>query len=108
MKRTGKRPSTIANALQIYILLTDEPGVYTRRQIAEKFSIHVDTVDYLFAQMKAIGIAVNYDGEPFYTYSIGERLCQACGIGKTTGSFFLKDDICKSCRIERLSKGDKR
>lgn len=99
MKKNGKGPSTIENALLIYMLLNDEPGVYTRRQIAEKFGIHVDTVDYLFNIMRRIGIDLNYDGEPFYTYSIGQRHCFSCKAVKTTGSFFLKDDCCKACRI---------
>lgn len=107
MKKGGKGPDTIENALRIYLLISDEPGIYTRRQIAEKYQIHVDTVDYLFKKIRNIGIELNSDGEPFYTYSIGTRFCVRCKKEKTTGSFFKKDDSCKTCRIERLSKGEK-
>lgn len=62
-----------ATSLRILVclkLLLDEPEIYTRRQLADKLGVHVDTIKKYFKAMKYAGFDIKCSSYPDYLYYI--------------------------------------
>ena len=62
--------SATVRALEVLRLLLRYPDVYTKKQLAEKFGMSVDSISFYFESMRIAGFHVYDSGYPDYTYSI--------------------------------------
>lgn len=62
--------SATVRALEVLRLLLRYPDVYTKKQLAEKFGMSVDSISYYFESIRLAGFHVSDSGYPDYTYAI--------------------------------------
>jgi predicted transcriptional regulator len=77
IKRTDERKhrfsaenSATTRGLVVLKLLIDQPQQHTRKELANKFDVHIDTMKKYFVSMKKAGFEVVQNGYPDYCYYV--------------------------------------
>ena len=69
-KAVAPENSATTRGLFILKLLIDYPEKYTRKELAEMFEVHIDTIKKYFQSMREVGFDVKSNPYPDYTYYV--------------------------------------